>query len=193
MSRFEELLGATAEVLDKAEKAVDRERASSALVDLLDDFDESDLRGFVSDLEAFLDAIEEAASAGNEWRDAEDREEKSDAREAFLEALSEMVDKHADLDPGELTEAPVAPAAVKRTGPVTEAELNRAVEIIAETSNGSTAKYAVQVRSEFAAHGHIDKLYAAIAPEADWIIVADDGEVTLDGRETVKLDIKEEA
>lgn len=75
------------QIVVKARKAVDREQASRALAEALEEYDVDDLRELAVLAEALAEAIDEATQAGADWRDAEGRDDKAEAREEFLGAL----------------------------------------------------------------------------------------------------------
>lgn len=108
----------------KARDAFDAERPSSKLAEALTEVAESGdtdtIREMADKLTAFADAWDAAAEAGSEWTGAEDRNDKRDARETFIEALETLADAHDDIthDPtdAELDAAETARQAGLATG-----------------------------------------------------------------------------
>lgn len=92
----------------KARDAFDEERPSSKLVEALTEQVEgdgiADIREMIESLTTFADAWEAAQEAGSDWVGAEDRDDKREAREEFINALETLADAH-DAITHDLTDA----------------------------------------------------------------------------------------
>lgn len=86
---------------EKARAAFDEERASRKLVDALaeqiDGEGLSDIRDMIDKMTEFADALEAAAERGSEWAGAEDRDDKREAREEFLDALETLAQTYDEI------------------------------------------------------------------------------------------------
>lgn len=78
-------------------EAVDNERVRYDLKDALGELKVDDLRELIEAAEEFISAVEEAEDGVETWHDADQGEERAEARDGALEALQEVLDKAHDL------------------------------------------------------------------------------------------------
>ena len=78
--------------IEKLETMADSERLSSTAVDLVSELESDEVEAFADVLSEIATALQEVSANVEEWRDAEGRDDKADAKESAINSINDLLD-----------------------------------------------------------------------------------------------------